>query len=67
MRLCDEKLLVQRIAQCFFLIKYAHDITNVYLTIGVCYVQHFSLNTTLNFLAKYLSCWMKIVQHDLRL
>ena len=30
-------------------------------------VQHFSLNTTLNFLAKYLSCWMKIVQHDLRL
>ena len=30
-------------------------------------VQHFSLNTTLNFLAKYLSCWMKIVQHDLQL
>ena len=29
-------------------------------------VQHFSLNTTLNFLTKYLSCWMKIVQHDLR-
>ncbi len=28
-------------------------------------VQQFSLNTTLNFLAKYLSCWMKIVQHDL--
>ena len=28
-------------------------------------VQQFSLNTTLNFLAKYLSCWMEIVQHDL--
>ena len=30
-------------------------------------VQHFSLNTTLNFLTKYLSCWMKIVQHDLHI